>query len=209
MSDATTGSAQANARVSTIPKLSPPSDGAISAFVRESRLVSSSCGRKPRMSMPASEIRSRVSSSRTASGSEPQIWSRAPVRAWISGQARSSTWRPLRGLLASREGDRVLATRRVDVVRDEHAVRDDLVVAGKPARRRLARTLRDGDPLVDPAREESPGRDRRASSSRARPTRGASRRSAPSPGRAPRCTSRASSARAGGARRSAPARARA
>ena len=96
MSDATTGSPQANARVSTMPKLSPPSDGAMSAFVRASRLVSSSCGRKPRMSMPLSEIRSRVSSSRTASGSEPQIWSRAPVCRWISGQARSSTWSPLR-----------------------------------------------------------------------------------------------------------------
>ena len=48
------------------------------------------------MSMPLSETRSRVSSSRTASGSEPQIWSRAPVRRWISGQARSSTCSPLR-----------------------------------------------------------------------------------------------------------------
>ena len=32
MSEATTGVAQANARVSTMPKLSPPSDGATNAF---------------------------------------------------------------------------------------------------------------------------------------------------------------------------------
>ena len=96
MSDATTGSAQAKARVSTIPKLSPPSEGAIRALVRSRSAVSSSCGRKPRMSMPSSETRSRVSRSLTASGSEPQICSRAPVRRRISGQARSSTWRPLR-----------------------------------------------------------------------------------------------------------------
>ena len=48
------------------------------------------------MSMPSSGTRSLVNRSRTARGSEPQIWSRAPVRRWISGQARSSTWSPLR-----------------------------------------------------------------------------------------------------------------
>ena len=37
MSDATTGSAHANARVSTMPKLSSPSDGATSAFVAQQR----------------------------------------------------------------------------------------------------------------------------------------------------------------------------
>ena len=46
----------------------------------ESSAVSSLLGRKPRMSMPSSATRSRVRSSRTASGSEPQICSRAPVR---------------------------------------------------------------------------------------------------------------------------------
>ena len=112
------------------------------------------------MSMPASEIRSRVSSSRTASGSEPQIWSRAPVRAWISGQARSRTWSPLR--VSWRPAKVTVCSRPagIDVGGNEHAVRDDLVVAGQPARGGFARALGDGDPLVDAAREESPGRDR-------------------------------------------------
>ena len=66
---------------------------------------------------------------------------------------------PLAGLLAAGEGDRVLAPGRIDGVGDEHAVRDDLVVAGEPARRRVPRPLGDGDPLVDPAREEAPGGD--------------------------------------------------
>ena len=66
----------------------------------------------------------------------------------------------LAGLLPAGEGDRVLAPRRIDAVGNEHAVRDDLVVAGQPARRRFAGALGDGDPLVDAAREETPGRDR-------------------------------------------------
>ena len=47
--------------------------------------------------MPSSEIRSRASSRRTASGSAPTTVRRSPVREWISGHARSSTCRPLRG----------------------------------------------------------------------------------------------------------------
>ena len=47
--------------------------------------------------MPSSGTRSRVSTSRTASGSAPTSRSRAPVRRWISGHARSSTCMPLRG----------------------------------------------------------------------------------------------------------------
>ena len=47
--------------------------------------------------MPSSETRSRVSSSRTASGSAPAIRSRAPVRRRISGQARSRICSPFRG----------------------------------------------------------------------------------------------------------------
>src|SRR5207248_221818 len=79
MSEATTGVADANARVSTIPKLSPPSDGATSALAAVSSSVNASCSRKPRTSMPSSETRSRVSSSRTASGSAPTTCRRAPV----------------------------------------------------------------------------------------------------------------------------------
>ena len=42
MSDATTGVAHASARVSTIPKLSPPRDGATSAFADSSSAVNRS-----------------------------------------------------------------------------------------------------------------------------------------------------------------------
>src|SRR6187200_2410432 len=97
MSEATTGVAHANARVSTIPKLSPPSEGASSAFVELRRSVSASCERNPTTSMPASGIPSRVSSRRTANGSAPATTSRAPVRRRSSGQARRRMWRPLRG----------------------------------------------------------------------------------------------------------------
>ena len=110
------------------------------------------------MSMPSSETRSRVSSSRTASGSAPQICSRAPRAAMDLGPGAQEHLQPLPGLLPAGEGDRVLAPRGIDGVGDEDAVRDDLVVAGKPARRRVARPLGDGDPLVDPAREEAPRR---------------------------------------------------
>ena len=47
--------------------------------------------------MPSSATRSRVSTRRTASGSAPTRRSRAPVRRWISGHARSSTCIPFRG----------------------------------------------------------------------------------------------------------------
>ena len=121
---------------------------------------------------PSSGTRSRVSRSLTARGSAPQIWSRAPLRRWISGQARSRTCSPFR--VSCRPANVTVCSRPrgIDGVGDEDAVRDDLVVAGKPPCRRVAGPLGDGDPLVDPAREEPPGRHRRASSSRARPRRG-------------------------------------
>ncbi len=80
-----------------MPKLSPPSEGATSAFAELSSRVSSSWERKPTTSMPASETRRRVSSSRTASGSAPATRRVAPVRRWISGQARRRTCSPFRG----------------------------------------------------------------------------------------------------------------
>ena len=81
----------------TIPKLSRPIEGAMSAFERSNVAVSSSWLRNPTTSSPSSETRSRVSRRRTASGSAPATVRRSPVRAWISGQARRSTCRPLRG----------------------------------------------------------------------------------------------------------------
>ena len=97
MSDATTGVAHANARVSTIPKLSPPSDGATSALAASSSTVSSSWLRNPSASIPSASFSpTRESANRTISGSAPTSRRRAPVRRWISGQARSSTGMPLR-----------------------------------------------------------------------------------------------------------------
>ena len=56
-------------------------------------------------------------------------------------------------------------------VRDQHAVRDHAVVAGQPARGRLGRHRRDGDPRVDPVHQEPPEVQRRAASSRGRRAR--------------------------------------
>ena len=61
-------------------------------------------------------------------------------------------------LLAAGEDDAVLAPARLDAVRDEHAVRNDLVVAREPPLRRLARLLGDRDPPVEPLLEEPPHR---------------------------------------------------
>ena len=47
--------------------------------------------------MPSASMPSLVSASLTISGSAPTIRRVAPVRRWISGQARSSTAIPLRG----------------------------------------------------------------------------------------------------------------
>ena len=144
----------------------------------------------------------------TASGSAPTIRSRAPVRRRISGQARSSTGSPLRGSCRPMKTIVLLAAGRVGRGRDQHAVRDHLVLAGQPALRRLrapaprrrsgGRSGRQGNP-----RPASP-----SASSRGRRPRDRWRRAGTSRRRAPRRRSPASSARAGGARRSARARAR-
>ena len=108
MSDATTGSAQANARVSTMPKLSPPSDGRDSAFAERSRSVSSSWGRKPRISIPSSGTRSRVSRRRTASGSAPQIFKRRTGSRPDLRPGAEQHLETLARLLPAGEDDRVL-----------------------------------------------------------------------------------------------------
>ena len=206
MSEATTGVAHANARVSTIPKLSPPSDGAASAFARAARAVSSSCERKPRMSMPSCGIRCRASWSRTASGSAPTRRRRAPVRRWIVGPRLQQHGQALALVVAADEDDEFSRFAGSAVRRDEHAVRDDLEVAGAgataapTARRRVG----DGDPVVDPVDAGSPRAARRAASSRARRPRGRSRPSGTSRRRASRRRSPASSARACAGRRTAP-----
>ena len=112
---------------------------------------------------------------------------RAACARWISGQARSSTCSPFRVSCRPAKVTRVLAAAGRDAVGDEHAVRDDLVVARRatarpsraPARRR--RSAGRSGPRGSP-RRASP-----ASCSRGRRRRDGSRRSARSPSRAPRC----------------------
>src|SRR5438552_1139890 len=64
---------------------------------------------------------------------------------------------PLPRLLPAGEDDPVLAAARLRLRWDQDAVRDDLVLAGKPAPLRLPRRLGDGDPVVEPVGEEAPG----------------------------------------------------
>ncbi len=156
MSEATTGSAHANARVRTIPKLSPPSDGAASAFAVSSSLVSCSWLRKPSTSIPSDGTRSRRWSSPTASGSAPINRSRAPVAAVNVRPCTQQHLQPLAGLVPADERDVVLSVRRVSVRRNQDAVRDDVVCAGQPARGGVARLLGDRDPMVQPVHQEAP-----------------------------------------------------
>ncbi len=97
MSEATTGVAHANARVSTIPKLSRPIDGATSSFACRSSSVSGCSGIEPSRSMLRPSSPSRRMSHFTESGSAPTTRSRAPVASATAGQARNSTARPFRG----------------------------------------------------------------------------------------------------------------
>ena len=159
MSDATTGVAHANARVSTIPKLSPPSDGATSA------LAAQQLGREPLLVDDAEHVdplvgdsRSRAMSRRTASGSAPISRSRAPVRAVDLRPRPQQRREALARLLAADEDDGSLAAAGVGLRRDHDAVRDDLVVPGEPARGRGGGLLGDGDPVVDAVGRGSPRR---------------------------------------------------
>ena len=75
------------------------------------------------------DTRRRVSSSRTASGSAPQIRSRGScARVDLRPRAQEHL-QPLSRLLAAGEDDRVLPPARLGVIRDQDAVRDDLVLA--------------------------------------------------------------------------------
>ena len=97
MSDATAGVAHAKASASTSPKLSPPSAGVTDTFARRSSCVRTSFVTMPSTSIPASSKRMRACRSRYCMGSVPIRRRRAPVAAWMRGQARSSVGNPLRG----------------------------------------------------------------------------------------------------------------
>ena len=93
MSDATTGVPEAKASVSTMPKLSPPSEGAHSrsAWPSSSHLRASSTW--PAISMPSGSSRSGSTSSRVG----PATVRRAGTpTARSASNARSSTGRPFR-----------------------------------------------------------------------------------------------------------------
>ena len=93
MSDATTGVPEANASVSTIPKLSPPSDGAQSRSAWPSRRHLSASSTRPASSTPSGSS----SSGSTSPGSGPATIRRALTSAPRSAsKARSSTGSPLR-----------------------------------------------------------------------------------------------------------------
>ena len=192
-----------------MPKLSPPIEGAASAFADSSSAVSSSWLRKPSTSIPSLDTPSRRWSRadrQRVGADQPQP--RAGRRVHRRPRAQQHL-QPLPRLVPADERDAVLAVGGVGLGRNQDAVRDDVVRARKPARSRVARLLRDRDPVVDPVHQRAPEVAARSASSRARPRRGRWRRRDSARTRAQRRRSRASSARAGGGRRTARARARA
>jgi hypothetical protein len=92
MSLATTGVPAANASVSTMPKLSPPSDGAQSTSAPASARVRSASGTLPSAVTP----RSSMSSGLTSSAPAPTMTSSAGRCSRSASNARTSTGRPLR-----------------------------------------------------------------------------------------------------------------
>jgi hypothetical protein len=92
MSEATTGVPAANASVSTIPKDSPPRDGAQSRSASRSARRLRSSDTLPSACTPVSSSSSPPSSSRVA----PTISSRTGRCSRSASNARSSTGRPLR-----------------------------------------------------------------------------------------------------------------
>ena len=144
--EATTGVPEANASVSTMPKLSPPSDGAHSRSASPSSCHFSASSTWPAISMPSGSSSSGSTSSAVAPATVRRACTPAPRSA---SKARSSTGRPLRSsarptksdLGARRCGRAPSGPRRGQV----HAVRDDPVAAAVVALRRPARRLGHGD----------------------------------------------------------------
>ena len=93
MSDATTGVPEANASVSTMPKLSPPSEGAQSRSASPSRRHFSASSTGPAIFTPSGSSSSGSTSS-TAGPATVRLASTPAPRS--ASKARSSTGRPLR-----------------------------------------------------------------------------------------------------------------
>ena len=143
------------------------------------------------------------------SGSAPTMPSRAPVRRWISGQARRSTGMPLRGSwrpTKTRSGarGRPASTPPAGSGRRSGSARSRPGTSSQPM---YLAASGDRDPVVDPLHQEAPGRPARCAASRGRRRRGRSPRPDSGPTPTPRVQTTESSARAGGARRTVPARA--
>ena len=146
-------------------------------------------GRKPRISIPSDGVRSFAIRSLTASGSAPITRRRRAGPAVDLRPGAEQDRQALAGLLAPDEEDAVLAAGRVGLGRDQHAVRDHLVVArASTAFAEVARLLRHRDTVHRSGRAGSPRPASTTSPRRARPRRGTSRRRGTAPARARRCT---------------------
>ena len=105
MSDATTGVPAANASVRTMPKLSPPSDGAHSTSASCSRRHSSASSTRPSTSMPSMPPSTWASSGSTPSASAPiDLQAHRDVLAQ-AGKRRQQHRQALALLLAADEHD--------------------------------------------------------------------------------------------------------
>ena len=143
-----------------MPKLSPPSDGATSALAEASSAVS--CLLREEAEHVDAVVRDPQARQQQPHGERVGAGDPQP-RAGSPPDLRPGTQQDLEALprlLAAGEHDPVLAAARLDVLGNEHAVRDDLVLAGEPALRRCPRLLGDGDPPVEPFLEEAPDRRR-------------------------------------------------
>ena len=171
MSDATTGTAQANARVSTIPKLSWPIDGAASAFARSSSSVELLLGEEAehvdplaRDAVPCEQElhRERVGAD------QPQPGAGAAVDV---GPRPQQHRHPLARVVTADEDDRV---RRGSPGSAAGGISTPFGITSKSqplnhAWAELRASFGDGDPVVDPVEQEPPERHARRASTRAAP----------------------------------------
>ncbi len=156
MSEATTGVPDANASVSTMPKLSPPSEGAQSRSASPSRRHFSPSSTGPASSTPSGSSRSGSTSSAAGPATIRRAFTPAPRSA---SKARSSTGRPLRS--SARPTNRMRSSwcgrDRVGGRGEQvHTVGHDPVAAAVEALRRPARGLGDRDARAQ-LRVEPPG----------------------------------------------------
>ena len=157
MSDATTGTAQAKARVSTIR--SSPCRPRRNEELRPQELVGQRVLAEEAQHVDA-RVRQPVAREKETYGErvgtdDTQAGARSRVDV---GPGTEKHGQPLARIVAADEDDVLLAIAGVGERGDQRAVRDHVVLPGQPARRGDARLLRDGDPVVDPVHQEAPDR---------------------------------------------------